>query len=175
MARYQIRTTEHQLLEDIVELMSDKSWQILKAWEVFQTDPTTQDFNRFRKSIYLKLIPAVKSYKLCGLSNICLDATEGTPWAPPSHAMDASPRDFIYNLFPGNGLEDFLDGLTEAALKSITNFINPEMLEEVHSILKTAFRTILGEYLYFNPLCGKTELCVYSMSAPQKTWGRERN
>jgi hypothetical protein len=89
--------------------------------------------------------------------------------------LEASPRDFVYHLFPGRGLEQFLDGLARSAMEAIRHQLKPDPTVDVASILKTAFRTILGEYLYFNPACGKTELCIYSASDPITTWGREKN
>jgi hypothetical protein len=175
MARYQIRTHENQVIEDVIQIMAAKTWGILIAWEVFRKEPTEKDYSDFHQSIFLRMVPFVRSYKLCGFSNICLDETRGTSWAPPSHDLDPQPRDLIYHLFPPKGSEEFLDGLSKSGFESISNLIKPEMLEQVQSILKTAFRAILGEHLYFNPLCGKTELCVYSSSSPQKVWGRTWN
>ncbi len=175
MARYQIRIHEDQVLEDIIQILATKTWGILKAWEVFRKEPESKDFDDFRTSIYLDMVPFIKSYRLCGYSHICLDEAEGTPWAPPAQSLTASPRDLVYQLFPGVGLEQFLDGLSQAAMESIQDLLKPELKEEVRSLIKTAFRTILGEYLFFNPACGKTELCVYSSSSPQKVFGRERN
>ena len=174
MPRYQIRVQEHQVLEDITEMMATKTWGILIAWQVFLKEPQSIDFENFHKSIDLHMRPSIKSYKLCGYSNICLDETRSTPWAPPAQDLNVSPRDLIYHLFPGKGLEQFLDGLTCAAMESLLKLVKPELKEEVESLIKAAFRTILGEYLLFNPLCGKTELCVYSSSSPQRVWGRER-
>ncbi|MCI0417054.1 hypothetical protein L0222_30155 [bacterium] len=175
MSRYQLRIHEDQVLKDVIQIMAAKTWGILLAWQVFRKEPEPKDFDDFRRSIYLDMVPFVKSYKLCGYSNICLDEAESTPWAPPAHVLSASPRDLVYQLFPGNGLDQFLDGLARAAMESILRLVKPELKEEIQSLMKTAFRTILGEYLFFNPLCGKTELCVYSFSAPQKVWGKERN
>lgn len=175
MARYQLRVQEHLVLEDIIQIMASKTWGILLAWKVFQQEPQAKDFDDFHKSIYLDMLPFIKSYKLCGYSNICLDEAGTTPWAPPAHDLNAYPRDLIYHLFPGKGLEQFLDGLAHAAMESLLKLVKPQLKEDIQSLIKTAFRTILGEYLFFNPLCGKTELCVYSSSAPQKVWGKGRN
>jgi len=175
MTRYQIRAPENEVIEDIIKTMAIKAWEILKAWNVFQAEPSPQHFERFHQSIYTRMAPFVKSYKLCGLSNICLDEFSSTPLAAKSHELDASPLDLVYHLFPAEGLEEFLKSLTEFAVESIGGLLKPEARHQTISILETAFRTILGEYLYSNPLCGKTELCVYSSSSPEKPWGRPRN
>ncbi len=174
MARYQIRTPENKELEDIIQTMATKSWEILKAWNAFQRETTQENFEEYRRTLYLQMVPFVRAYKLCGLSNICVDELRSTPWAPETHVLDASPTDLVYHLFPGKGLEEFLEGLAVEALESVKCLIKPDFETETLSILRASYRTILGEYLYLNPVCGKTELCVYSSSAPVKPWDREK-
>jgi len=175
MARYQIRAPENEVIEDIIKTMATKSWEILNAWKVFQAEPSKEQFEGFHQAIHSRMAPYVRTYKLCGMSNICLDDCLSTPWAEKPHELDASPRDLVYHLFPAKGLEEFLKSLTESSVESIRVLLKPEAQHQTLSILEAAFRTILGEYLYFNPLCGKTELCVYSQSSPQKPWGRPKN
>jgi hypothetical protein len=175
MARYQLRTHENQVLEDVIQIMAAKTWGIIQAWEVFQQKPDADQYEKFYKAIYRRIVPNFRTYKLCGYSNICLDEAISTPWTPPAFPLNPSPSDLVYHLFPAKGLEQFLDDLAESAMESIDAVVKPELKEEVQSLIRTAFRTILGEYLFFNPVCGKTELCVYSSSAPQEVLGRERN
>jgi len=175
MARYQIRTPENIVIEDILRTLAEKSWEILKAWKVFAVDPDAKTFETFSKALYGHIIPFVRSYKLCGLSNICLDATGDAPWSDSQHYLQASPQDLVYHLFPGRDLEDFLNQVSKAGCETITPILKEDRKNEVFSLLKTTFRTILGEYLYSNPLCGKTELCVYSSSSPQKVMGKKRD
>ena len=175
MARYQIRTPENQIVEDVIDTLAETTWRILKAWDVFIADEASKDFESFHAAISSEIGPHVRTYRLCGYSNICLDQAEKTEWAPAVDPVQASPRDLIYHLFPGKGLEHFLDQLVHGAMEPLQEKIKTEMIEEVRSILKTAFRAVLGQYVYANALCGKTDLCVYSSSSPQKVWGRSRS
>jgi len=175
MARYQIRAPENVVIEDIIRSMAEKSWEILTAWKVFAVETDAENFQLFRKALYGHIVPFVRSYKLCGLSNICLDESGDTPWSEPQHALHASPQDLVYHLFPGKDLEDFLEQISKAACDAIASIVKPDWKHQVFSLLRTTFRTILGEYLYSNPLCGKTELCVFSSSSPQKVIGKKRN
>lgn len=152
--------------------MAESTWRILNAWAVFEVQPNEKDFQRFARSIDHYFEHYVKAYRLCGYSNICLDEAHKTEWAPAADSLEPSPRDFVYHLFPGKGLEFFLDGLVKAAADSVKDQIKPLLFEDVHSMMKTAFRAVLGQYVYSNPLCGKTELCVYSSSSPQKVLSR---
>lgn len=174
MSRYQLRIHENQILEDVIENMASQTWGILLAWKVFERIPTPKDFDDFRTAIYLGMVPFIRCYELCGYSNICLDPACSTDWAPPAHDLTASPRDLVYQLFPGTGLEPFLDGLTHEAAKSIPKLIEHESRDDVQSLIRAAFRAILGEHLFLNPFCGKTELCVFSSMSPQKVLGKHR-
>jgi hypothetical protein len=174
MPRYQIRTPDEEVIEDVIGSLSGTTWRILKAWDVFEAGTSSKDFENFHRAISRQIDPYIKTYRLCGLSNICLDEAEKTEWSPAIDSLQASPRDLVYHLFPGNGLEFFLDRLVTAAIDSLKERIKPELMEEVRSLMKTAFRAVLGQYIYSNPSCGKTELCVYSSSSPQKVWGRSR-
>ena len=175
MARYQIRTPDNQNIEDMIDTLAETTWRILRAWDVFVAGTDSKDFKKFHRAISHQIDPQVRVYRLCGYSNICLDEAEKTEWAPAVDTLEASPRDLIYHLFPGKGLEHFLDRLVKEAMESLQGKIKPELIEEVRSILKTAFRAVLGQYVYSNSLCGKTDLCVYSSSSPQKVWGRPRS
>jgi hypothetical protein len=175
MARFQIRTPEHQILEDIIRTMSEKSWEILKAWKVFEHEPEAELFAKFNSSLKTHVIPFVRTYKLCGLSNICLDATGQGPWAGAGQELQAEPTDLVYHLFPGKDLEEFLSQLAEAGCDAVAPALKKDWKHQVVSLLRATFRTILGEYLYTNPLCGKTELCVYSSMSPQKVIGKKRD
>jgi hypothetical protein len=104
-----------------------------------------------------------------------LDSTGQGPWGNPGQELQAEPTDLVYHLFPGKDLEEFLNQLAEAGTQSVTPLLKKDWKHQVKSLLRTTFRTILGEYLYSNPLCGKTELCVHSTMSPQKVTGKKRD
>jgi hypothetical protein len=175
MARYQIRTPENMELEDVVEQMATCAWGVLKAWDAFLPDRASEDASkRFREAIRLTLDPCVKTYKLCGLSNICVDEVKSTPWSQESHVLDASPQDLVYHLYPGANPDGFLSRLSSGSFEAIESIIKPEFKEQTLSSLRVVFREVLGLYLYYNPVCGKTELCVLSVSVPTEPWEREK-
>lgn len=173
MARYQIRTPENCLLEDVVERMAEKSWEVLEAWNVFRRPSTQEDIRHFKLATHQALEPYIRTYKLCGVSNVCSEKLQSTPWAFEAHSLDASPWDLVYHLFPKDGLEEFLEDLSWKALQSIRDFLKPDMETGTLSMLRIVFRYVLGEYMFYNPVCGKTDLCVYSSSAPIEPWKRE--
>jgi hypothetical protein len=170
MARYQLRTTEY--LEDIITEMAEQGWKTLKTWSVL--GPTEEkDFRSFRTAVRDAMEERTRTFKLCGLSNICIDHLKSTPWSPDLHVLDANPYDRIYHLFPLKNLNDFLMELTVRSLASIENLIEPEQEEEAYTMLSAVFKLILGKYLYVDPVCGKTEFCVYSSSAPTEVWQKK--
>ena len=169
-ARYQIRTPADQVIDDVIGLMAARAKEVLEAWDVFDTKLSVQDYDRFRKEIRNILLPYVKSYKLCGVSSICLDQTRSTSLSPESHVLDANPQDMVYQLFPRKDLEDFLDELATRSCESLKPLLKPDTEQGVFSTLRLVFRCVLGDYLYFNPLCGHTELCTCSVAARSSPW-----
>ena len=80
MARYQIRTRDDKGIGDVIDEMARKAWEILKAWDVFlETEQHT--YEAFRSQVRRAIVPYIKTYKLCGLSNICLDEVTSGPWS----------------------------------------------------------------------------------------------
>jgi hypothetical protein len=83
MARYQIRTPVEKVIEDVVNEMATKAWGLLKTWNPSDfAQASDTDFRLFRDGIRRCMSGRVKTYKLCGLSSICLDEVTSTPWAP---------------------------------------------------------------------------------------------
>jgi hypothetical protein len=171
MARYQIRTRDEKQIEDVIDEMAINAWQVLKAWEVFQ-GIHENSYQPFRHALKIAVAPYLHTYKLCGLSNICLDGVIAGPWASDAHSLEACPWDLVYHLFPKPGLEEFLTEITFNAVNSIRHLLKPDTEEGVTSSVRVVFRCILANYLFENPICGKTELCVYSSMAPLNTWNR---
>jgi len=103
-------------------------------------------------------------------TKICLDQTRSTSLSPESHVLDANPQDMVYQLFPRKDLEDFLDELATRSCESLKPLLKPDTEQGVFSTLRLVFRCVLGDYLYFNPLCGHTELCTCSVAARSSPW-----
>lgn len=171
MARYQLRTRDKKGIEDVIDEMAAKTWEVLKAWDVF-LEVHQDNYQLFRYALRAAMAPYLRSYRLCGLSNICLDEVTPGPWASESHGLEACPWDLVYHLFPKTGLDDFLNDITEHAVNSIQYVLKPGTEEGVSSSVRVAFRCILANYLYDNPICGKTPLCIYSSMAPVNIWNR---
>jgi hypothetical protein len=171
MARYQIRTEEY--LEDIITKMAEQSWLTLRTWQILESDGTQQDFVDFRNAIRDALAERVRTYKLCGVSNVCSDHLKITQWSPESHVLDANPYDRIYHVFPKTDLERFLAELTTKSLTPIAKLLKENHEDEARTMLSAVLKLILSDYLYLDPICGKTQLCSYSSLAPVSIWKKE--
>jgi hypothetical protein len=171
MARYQIRTPDY--LEDIITSMAEQSWLTLRTWGILEDDGTTRDFTEFRAAIRDAFAARVRTYKLCGLSNVCTDHLKSTSWSPENHVLDANPYDRIYHLFPKTDLESFLAEVTSKSSEAIAKLLKPHHEDEATTMLSAIFKLILSEHLYVDSLCGKVELCVYSSSAPISIWKKK--
>jgi hypothetical protein len=170
MSRFQVRISADQVIDDVIDLMAARAKEVLEAWNVFSSSLSAEDYRLFKNAIRKSLIPHIKSYKLCGVSNICVDHTRTTSWSPESNPLDPSPQDTVYQFFPKKELNDFLEELAVCAYGSIQTKLKTETEAGVLSSLRIVFRCVLGDYLYFNPLCGHTELCVCSVTAHSSPW-----
>lgn len=172
MPRYQIRIPEGMEIEDFINELSAKAWQMLNLAPDKLKLPAQKDaiYREFRASVLDSFIPVVKAFRLCGLSNICSEKIESTELSLESHQLDASPTDRIYQFFIKDSLHEFLEALSHDALRPLQPYLAAESQESVSALVHLAFHEVLGEYLYDCPTCGKTELCVCSQSAPEPVW-----
>ena len=170
MERYQVRTPADQVIENVIELMAARAKEVLEAWDVFSSKLSEEQYKFFKTAIRNSMIPHVKGYKLCGVSNICVDHAKSISMSPDSKALDANPQDTVYQFFPRKDLKDFLDDLAVIGFQSIKGILKDGVEEGVISSLRIVFRCVLGDYLYFNPLCGHTELCSCSVAAHSSPW-----
>jgi hypothetical protein len=168
MARYQIRTEEY--LEDIITKMAEQSWLTLRTWQILESDGTPQDFKNFRNAIRDAVADRVRSYQLCGVSDVCSDHAKRTKWSTGSHV---NPYDHIYHLFPKSDMESFLTELTTKSLPSIKKLLKADHEEEACRMLSAVFKLILSDYVYLDPVCGQPQLCTYSTLAPVSIWQKK--
>lgn len=177
MPRYQIRIPEGMEIEDFIHELSAKAWQMLTvAPEKLSLPPQKDDvYQQFRKKVLDCFVPVVKSFRLCGLSNICSEKLESTELSLDSHVLEASPTDKIYQFFIQDTLHDFLEDLSRESVLPLQPYFQENGTESATTLVHLAFHEVLGEYLYDCPTCGKTELCVCSQSAPEPVWKDKQN
>jgi hypothetical protein len=158
------------VLDDVLDEMAMKAWDMMKG--ELQDEQCQADYDSFRRAIREAMSPQLKAYQLCGLAHSCNDEVEGTDWSFETHALDAGPRDLIYQLELEGDLEAFVDALSEAALQPVRQMLKPGRERRVLSLLRIIFRFVIGDYLYYNPVCGKMSFCPASQSTPLPCWVR---
>jgi len=174
MARYQIRTPTDTFIFDVIKLMTARAKEALTVSDAFLTEPTANHWEDFIDALWERMESHVKAYKLCGVSNVCSEHLKSTAWSNERHVLDAAPDDMIYQLFPGKEINLFLEDLAANAAESLKPLVKASAYEEVDSTLQVVFRCVLGDFLYFNPICGHTELCICSVQEPASPWWRRR-
>lgn len=171
MSRYQIRTPEEKALEDVLNEMADVAWQAT-GLQIGAGSVSERDREVFRRSIFQAVLPYVRTFRLCGLSNICMDELYSAPLSEHPEKVDVNPWDLVYHIFYRGDAEEFVDGVTFEAVESIKALLKQGGIRSIFTAVASALRSVLGKYLYFNPICGRTELCVFSGSAPIAPLGR---
>jgi hypothetical protein len=117
------------------------------------------------------ILPYVRTFRLCGLSNICLDEVYTAPLSAQPEKVDVNPWDLVYHIFYRGDAEEFVDGVAFEAVESIKRLLKPGQTRAVFGAVSSALRSVLGKYLYYSPICGRTELCVFSVHLPLLLWG----
>jgi hypothetical protein len=171
MSRYQIRAPEEKALEDILNEMVSAAWDAAGAY-LDLTRVTAQNLETFRKTIHQAVMPYIRTYRLCGLSNICLDEVHVAPLSEHQEQVDVNPWDLVYHVFYRGDAEEFVDGIAFEAVESVKRLLKPGGTRSAFTVVSQALRSVLGKYLYYSPICGRTELCVFSGSAPIEALGR---
>lgn len=173
MGRYQIRTPENLVIDDVILEMAGKSWDALKHCMNVESPPGKKDFRKFQVSVRDAFLPHVRTFRLCGLSNICLDETVQAPLAEDRKDVDVNPNDLVYHVFLREAPEEFMDSLTQQVFPNVEQWILKGREKSAKDAIRTTFTEVLSHYLYYNEVCGKAELCIYSSSAPVPPWGPE--
>ncbi|HSP07111.1 MAG TPA: hypothetical protein VLR94_08030, partial [Acidobacteriota bacterium] len=147
------------------------AWDAVSKEMDVQED-STRDRAVFFRSVAQSVLPYVRTFRLCGLSNICLDEVYSAPLSAQPEKVDANPWDLVYHIFYRGDAEEFVDGIAFEAIESIKGLLKTGRSRAVFAAVESALRNVLGKYLYYSPICGRTELCVFSGSAPISALGR---
>lgn len=170
MSRYQIRTPEEKALEDVLNEMVAAGWEAARP-HLKVNPPNVKDREAFSKSIFNTIMPYVRTFRLCGLSNICLDEVYSAPLSKEWAKVDVNPWDLVYHIFYRGDAEEFVEVIGFEAVESISRLMKEDS-KNAFSDVCAALRGVLGKYLYYSPVCGRTELCVFSSSSPIAPMGR---
>lgn len=153
MMRYQIRTPENMTIEDYVREVAEEGWRSLQPFlDLSRVQPW--DKRHFSEQVRLTTMEYVRTFDLCGTDPLCSDEVEGGPW------LDFG--DHIYHLM-GNA-DTFVDDMTFASLETVQPLLMPFVRRRAFMKLQATFRRTVHEYLYYNAMCGKAEMCKRSRS-----------
>jgi hypothetical protein len=160
MFRYEIRIPARMQLQDIMEEIASEAWIILN--HRFEEEELAGQYKKFKNQVRRTMTPYLERFYLCGTSDICTDEARKVFGDHKSDWSSPGPETRIYHLMLPGTLKEFLDELTSKALKSTKNLINEKGHQKARAALTLAFRSAMGKYLYYNPWCGKAQICRYS-------------
>jgi|GEM_PF-3169430 len=157
MPRYQLRLPDKLTIADVIATMVHKAWDVCQPY-VDERNRTPEDYADFEMEIHVGIKPYLAAFDLCGLVPECAEEIEGNPLV--------DYEDSLYHLILPHTFSDFVDQLAYSAFYSIKHLLTQKEqgLEEI----RRAFQHGLGSYLYFNPACGRLEVC--DTSTPIDPW-----
>jgi hypothetical protein len=139
-----------QQMEDFFQTMVKNAWEVAKKYfDAGKIQP--EDFSDFEAETRNGFQPFIGAYDLCGSSTECADEVEGAPW------LDYD--DQIYHLILPNTFAEFIGQLSYFSFHSVRHLAKPGLEELVHEVIAGVFRRHLAEYTYFNPICGRADIC----------------
>jgi hypothetical protein len=150
------------VIEDVFIAVTTKVWKTIQKY-LKPSENTEQHYKEFRDRFCSMMIPHIKAFDLCGTSRICSSEVVGAPWLDPW--LDYQDR--IYHLVVPNNYDAFIDGLAWELLTPLRRYLDDTSVS-VFTLLRTDLSRELDAYVYYNPVCGKTELC--SASLPVNPW-----
>lgn len=162
MTRFQIRTPQNKVFEDILLDMSAEALDQMKDLldpSFVQSASTIPMMHQLRLSVE----PYVKKYDLCNLFPECSDEVEGAPY------LDYKDR--IYLLDVPQGLSTFYDDLAFEVGENFKHLWKTGVRREIFARLRKSFKKIFSHYLYLNPICRDSRICEESKQIP--TWSQE--
>jgi hypothetical protein len=153
MYRYQIRIPDSRSLEGFIEKeLTGRAWRLLSE-RLGCKQLSDQNYIQFEREMFRALIPHIKRFHLCGVSEICEELRPFVPAEAPHQ------NGTIFHLILNTPLETFLDCLTVRLLERL----RLQSKENAFAAFKLVLRSVLGQYLYLNSWCGKAQLCGYSV------------
>jgi hypothetical protein len=161
MPRYQIRTTKNEGLEKLFSEVVDKAWTAASQYfDPRQMQP--EDRDDFISATRTSLRPYISTFDLCGLGTECADEIEGGPW------LDY--EDHVYHLVVPDTFNEFVHQLALSAFHTIQHLPKKNSDQSAYEAIENVFRREFAEHLYYNPACGRIDLC--SDSRPVNPWKR---
>lgn len=150
MPRYQFRFPKEKKLDDVLNSIVEKAWSAIQpGFDLRRLQ--SEDFDDFRSGIKRGLKPYVCAFDLCGTAVECSDEIEGAPF------MDQEER--IYHFIVPESFSELVSGLSFDAFFSIKHLARRGEEESMRVALEHALRHGLNENLFYNPICGRIDLC----------------
>lgn len=159
MPRYQLRTVKEENLERIVHSMVEHAWYTAKEYFDFRK-LQPEDFTDFKDQTRRSLRPYLAAFDLCGMAFECSGEVEGAPLL--------NDEDRIYHLIVPENFSQFVSEVSAQAFRSIKHLALPGKLSALQLAIEHAFQRRLREHIYYNPACGKIDIC--NVSQPVNPW-----
>jgi hypothetical protein len=158
MRQFQVRTPLNMVIEDVFIEVTLRVWETIQEY-LKPSENTAHHYKEFRDRFCSMMIPYIRAFGLCGTSRICSSEVVGARWL--------DDQDRIYHLVIPNNCDAFIDELAWELLIPLRPHLNDTSLS-VFRLLRVTLWRELGAYTYYNPVCGKAELC--SASLPVNPW-----
>lgn len=159
MIQMQLRVPGNQTIEDLISVLSLTVLESMKR----ELDSMEVPFDSFRAlEVRLKeaMMPYVRAFESCGSDPVCTQGIHGK--------TIPDPRDRIYMLHLPTGLTPLLEAVMTEVLESVRCSLDHRTLDSLHQRMFWSLRRELDQYTYWNPFCGKEEIC--RSSHPMDPW-----
>lgn len=139
--------------------MAEKAWRVIEP-QLNLKNLQSEDFNDFESAFRNGLSSYLCAFDLCGFSPECSDEIEGAPMVDHD--------DHIYHLVLPGPFTELVSGLSFSVFHSIKHLAKPGDEGFILAALESTLRHELAQSLYYNPVCGRIDLC--NESRPLDPW-----
>lgn len=161
MIELQLRIPGNRTIEDMVSVLSLAILESIKR-ELDSMEVPFDSYHALEGRIITALSPYVRAFDACGSDPVCQEGVQGKPMP------DAGDR--IYMLHLPSGLNPLVEGIMTEVLESVRLSLDASAAASLNARVLSSLQRELDRYAYWNPACGREEVC--RTSHPVSPWNQ---
>lgn len=160
----QIRIPGNRTVEDMISVLSLSILESIKR-ELDSMEVPFDSFHALESRIVSAISPYLQAFDACGSNPVCNEGVQGK--------VVPDPDDRIYMLrLPEGGLDPLVQEILTEVLQSVRLSLDSSARESLNARVLSCLQRELDRFLYFNPYCGREEVC--RSSHPISPWAHAK-
>ncbi|HSP06768.1 MAG TPA: hypothetical protein VLR94_06295 [Acidobacteriota bacterium] len=162
----QLRIPGNRTIEDMISVLSLSILESIKR-ELDSMEVPFDSFHVLESRIVSAISPYVHAFDACGSDPVCSEGVQGKP------IPDAGDRIYMLSL-PTAGLDPLVQGILTEVLESVRLGLDSAARESLNARVLSSIQRELDRYMFYNPICGKADVCRSSHAVSPWTEGHAK-